>query len=123
MTQMNYNARLTLLSMHADRLNEGEEPAERFLQRQVHLGPDMLALLSLARRLKQALTPVPVPDPFRAQLRDDLVARWGETEARQEGRSRRPLWYSLAAVGSVLPLLGIFVWRRRRRSHTLMGTG
>ena len=120
---MNYNARLTLLSMHADRLNEGEEQAERFLQRQAPLGPDMLALLSLARRLKQALAPVPVPDPFRAQLRHDLVAYVGETGKVHGSRSRKPLWYSLAAVGSVLPLLGIFVWRRRRRSHTLVGTG
>lgn len=119
---MTYDARLTLLSTHADRLNEGEEQANYFVRRHAPLGPDMIALLELARRLKQVLAPVPVPRDFRAQLHHDLIAHSEKTNSQGSRRLRRPLWFSLVAAGSVLPLLGIFVWRRRRRSNTLLGT-
>lgn len=113
---MSYDARLTLLSTHADRLNQGGDAADRFLRKQGPLPPDLVALLTLARRLKRALAPVPPRDGFRTQLRHELAAHGEWNERRQWRSGRKPLFLSLAAVGSVLPLLGIVVWRRRRRS-------
>lgn len=122
---MDYNARVSFLSIHADRLIEGDEQARRFVQKQITLPRDVEGLLSLARRLKRTLVPVPLSEPFRRQLREDLLAHSERHAMSESERSLRPLWYSLAAVGSVLPLVGIFVWRRRRRSdtQTLVGTG
>lgn len=127
---MDEQARIDLLSTHADRLIQGDEEARRFVQQQTTLSPDMKYLLSLAQRVRRALTPVAVPEPLRRELREDLLAHSEKYLATNSGRSLRPrnlrpLWYSLAAAGSVLPLLGIFVWRRRRRSETqtLVGTG
>lgn len=117
---MNHDAQLTLLATYADRLNRGEAYADRLLRRHGPLPLELLALLALARRLKRALTPTPVPEPFRTQLQRDLLASYEPAPVPERNRRRRPLWYSLAAVGSVLPLLGIVVWRRRRRSHTLI---
>lgn len=116
-----HDAPLTLLSIHADKMNEGQESAARFLRRQAPLAHDLLALISLAQRLKDALTPLAAPEPFRSQLHHDLLSHsdWSRRPLAPERRwriSRRPLYYSLAAVGSVLPLLGIVVWRRRRRA-------
>lgn len=115
---MSYDAQLALLSAHADSLNEGEGAAARFLQRHRSLAPDMLALLSLAWRLKQALIPIEAPEEFRARLYSDLVAHSHPSPRSDWHNMRRPLYYSLAAVGSVLPLLGIVVWRRRKRSSS-----
>lgn len=112
---MSYDARLTLLSAHADRLNEGLAAADSFIRRQGGLAPDMAALLSLARRLKQTLVPVAAPEPFRTQLYNELVIHSELSYSTPWPKVRRPLVYSLAAIGSVLPLLGIVVWRRRRR--------
>lgn len=122
---MDIKARIDFLSTHADRLIEGEHSARRFVQQQTSLSAEMRDLLSLAYRVGQALTPVAVPEPFRRQLRDDLLAHSEKHLTSDSERSLRPLWYSLAAAGSVLPLLGIFVWRRRRRSdtQTLVDTG
>lgn len=122
---MNKMARVDLLSIHADRLIEGDDRARRFLQQQATLSPDMKSLFWLAHRVKQALVPIPVPEPYRRQLREDLLTHSENYLATSSERSLRPLWYSLAAAGSILPLLGIFVWRRRRRSdaQTLVGTG
>lgn len=113
---MSYDAQLTLLSAHADSLNEGEGAAARFLQRHSSLAPEMVSLLSLAWRLKQALVPVQAREEFRAQLYSDLLAHSHYSRNKGWRNMRRPLYYSLAAVGSMLPLLGIVVWRRRRRS-------
>jgi hypothetical protein len=81
---------------------------------------EMLTLFALARRLKQTLTPVATPEPFRTQLQKDLLASYEPAYDSDKERGRGPLWYSLAAVGSILPLLGLVVWRRRRRSNTLV---
>lgn len=113
---MSYDARLALLSAHADSLNEGEGAAARFLERHGPLGPDLLALLSLALRLKRALTPLQAPEEFRTRLYGELVAHSHPSARSDWHNMRRPLYYSLAAIGSVLPLLGIVVWRRRKRS-------
>lgn len=115
---MSYDAQLSLLSAHADSLNEGEGAAARFLQRHRSLAPEMLALMSLAWRLKQVLTPIQAPEEFRTRLYGELIAH-SQLSHRNDWRNmRRPLYYSLAAVGSVLPLLGIVVWRRRKRSSS-----
>lgn len=122
---MDNKARVNILSTHADRLIEGENIAQRFVQRQASLPPEVVSLLSLAHRVRRVLVPVAVPEPFRRELREELLAHSDKHLAPAPERSLRLLWYSLAAAGSVLPLLGIFVWRRRRRSdtHTLVGTG
>lgn len=122
---MDNKAQIDFLSIHADRLIEGEHRARRFVQQQTALPADMRSLLLLAHRVRQALAPVAVPEPFRRRLRDDLLAHSEDYLTADSERSLRPLWYSLAAAGSVLPLLGIFVWRRRRRSdtQTLVSTG
>lgn len=122
---MDYKARESFLSTHADRLIAGDEHARRFVQQQVYLPPDVTDLLSLARRLKRTLVRVSLSESFRRQLQEDLLAHSGKKMTTESERSLRPLWYSLAAVGSVLPLVGIFVWRRRRRSDTqpLVGAG
>ncbi len=111
-----YESARTLLSAHADKLNEGEQEAQRFLRRHAPLAPDQLALMALALRLKQLLQPIAAPEPFRTLLYDELLAHDVWRERRRWHNTRRPLYYSLAAVGSVLPLLGIVAWRRRRRS-------
>lgn len=117
---MNHDAQLTWLAAHADRLNRGEVHADRLLWQHGPFPLEMVALMALARRLKRALTPFPAPEPFRSRLQRDLLSRYEAAPIVEEHRSRRPLWYSLAAVGSVLPLLGIVAWRRRRRSNTMM---
>lgn len=106
-----------LLSIYTDRLHRGQGYADRLLRQYGSLSLEMVALLALAQRLKRTLAPVPAPEPFRSQLQRDLLSQYDFQPVSTDNRRWRPLWYSLAAVGSVLPLLGIVVWRRRRRSH------
>ena len=114
---MNYDAQLTLLSAYTDSLNEGADHAERFLWRQGPLAPDLLLLLALARRLSQVLAPLPLSEPFRSQLHQDLITRYKGAASPDDRHERRSVWFGLAAVGSLLPLVGIVVWRRHRRSQ------
>lgn len=76
-------------------------------------------LMELARLLQRALVPVPIPAPFRSQLRQALASRV-ETSSVAEGsvtvatRRRPRVWLGAAAVGSILSLAGLlFFWRRR----------
>lgn len=120
---MTYDARSALLWTHAEKLSEGEEEARRFERRQQALSPDVIALFALAWRLKRALTPIAAPADFRLQLYRELTAHSENSNRNNWQRMRRPLYYSLAAAGSVLPLLGIAIWRRRRRSPSILGSG
>lgn len=120
MTQMNHDGQATLLTTYTDRLDHSQSQADGLLWQFGPLPLEMLTLFALARRLKQTLTPVATPEPFRTQLQQDLLASFEPAYDSDKERGRGPLWYSLAAVGSILPLLGLVVWRRRRRSHTLV---
>jgi len=122
MTQMNYDAQLTLLSGYTERLNEGEDRAERYLRRHAPLAPDFIALVELARRLKQVLAPIPVSESFRSQLHQDLISYYEGVVSPDDDGEWRPAWFRLAALGSLLPLVGIIVWRRRR-SQLLASSG
>lgn len=121
MKQMNHDGQATLLTTYTDGLGHGLPHSDRLLWQFGPLPLEMLTLFALARRLKQTLTPLAAPEPFRTQLQQDLLASFEPAYDSESDRGRRPLWYSLAAVGSILPLLGLVVWRRRRRSHTLVG--
>ncbi len=136
------DALLDLLSRHADALNQNERLAARLLQKQrSSLPSDVLALLVLAQQLKRLLVPLGAPQPFRRDLRRRLTgARLAGPEeilpaidinsglpglARRVGAQaagNRPLLVGAAAVGSLLPLLGLlFFWRKRQRTEPLPG--
>lgn len=123
MTQMNHNGQATLLTMYTEGLGKSQSHADGLLRQLGPLSLEMLTLFALASRLKRILTPVVTPEPFRTQLQQDLLASFEPAYDSEEDRGRRPLWYSLAAVGSILPLLGLVFWRRRRQSHTLVNAG
>ena len=118
MSKLSEESLRDLLAAHADLLNEDQEEAERFVREQSSLGPETLAYLLLALRLKRMLVPVVVPQQFRRQLREQLLAG-GESRGSLIVRMRRhPVWMGAAAAGSLLPLLGLlFFWRRRQRAH------
>lgn len=119
---MNDEALPDILAIHADKLNKGELEANRFLQQQEPLPPETAALFALAGRLNGLLRPVQIPAPFRERLRRQLLASQ-EVEVSVGRRLRRhPFWMGAAAIGSLVPLLGLFIfWRRRQRSHPLPG--
>jgi hypothetical protein len=132
------DALLDLLSRHADALNQNERNALRLLQKQRSpLPSDALALLALARELKQLLVPLGAPQPFRRELRRQLTSTPQVTLAGMGNNGRlpdlarrvgaqaagnRPLLVGAAALGSILPLLGLlFFWRKRQRTEPLPG--
>ncbi|HSM58672.1 MAG TPA: hypothetical protein VK879_21135 [Candidatus Sulfomarinibacteraceae bacterium] len=123
---MGNDALLDLLSAHADALNQGQESVGRLLRSYPALPPGARPMLALAWQLKQTLVPVPVPPSFRAELRRQLHTAAGEGRPApmvvSTGGRWRPLWMGAAALGSLLPLLGLLLfWRRRQRTHPLAG--
>lgn len=123
---MDNEALQDLLTAHADALNQGQESVGRLLRSHPALPPGARPLLALAWQLKQTLVPVPVPPSFRVDLRQQLHAAASEDRPApmvvSTGGRRRPLWMGAAALGSILPLLGLLLfWRRRQRTHSLAG--
>lgn len=108
-----------LLWAHADALNQGQEDVARLLLSYPSLPPGARPLLALAWQLKRVLAPTPVPEPFKAELQQALlaVARGEQAAPVVAVGRRRPLWMGAAALGSLLPLLGLLLfWRRRQRT-------
>lgn len=120
MSALSEEALQNILAVHADLLNEGEEEADRFVQQQWGLGPEAMAYLLLALRLKRMLVPVAMPPGFREQLRHDLLAGEGPDDSIVRRIRRHPVWVGAAAAGSLVPLLGLLLfWRRRQRAQAL----
>ena len=110
---------VNLLAAHAEALVSGVD------EKQWRSGYDprdveaAAALMEVARLLRRVLVPVPTPTPFRSQLREALSSG-AEPPSKVEpsitvSNRRRPrVWLGAAAVGSILSLVGLlFFWRRR----------
>lgn len=120
MSALNEEALRELVAVHADLLNAGEEEADRFVQQQPALDSEAMAYLYLALRLKRMLVPVPVPPPFRRRLRQELLTADDADGSIARHIRRHPVWVGAAAAGSLVPLVGLFLfWRRRQRTHAL----
>ena len=111
---------MNFLNDYADALNAGPEAAQRLLQQHPAEAAELASLLHLAWQLKQLLVPLAAPAGFKTELRRGLLQtefRAGDASARAYPRT---VWMSAAAIGSLLPLLGLLVfWRRRQRAQAL----
>lgn len=108
-----------LLAAQAEALVSGTDEKQWLADYHSHQLEAAEPLMEVARLLRRVLVPVPTPAPFRSQLRRDLFSG-AETPARAKGSvtistGRRPrMWLGAAAVGSILSLVGLlFFWRRR----------
>jgi hypothetical protein len=110
------------LSVYADSIyedldedpSEGEGSVETLLTRYPDQTDDLGSLFKLAEELKAALVPVPVP-AFRAQLRRELEAYTpAEVTVGSIKPNYRRKWLFVAAAGSTLSIVGIFVVLLRR---------
>ena len=108
---------LQFLTAHADALNVGAEEVQRLLRRYPLLAAETAPLLYLAQQLKQTLVPVVVPAAFREELRAQLTEPQQKRGVGSPGSSRT-LWLGAAAVGSLLPVVGLILfWLRRQRTQ------
>ena len=110
------------LSVYADSIYEDPSEREgsvemlltRYQARYLDQADDLGSLFKLAEELKAALVPVPVP-AFRAQLRRELEAYTpAEVTVGSFKPNYRRKWLFVAAAGSTLSIVGIFVVLLRR---------
>jgi hypothetical protein len=121
---MNNRVVLSLLSDHADALNDAEDPSE-FDSRAWLSGhapsqkKQSLLLLELAQAIKRALVPVTTPQPFRSELRQLLDAASPAALTVKRSYHRALLW-GAASVGLFLILLRrIRVGQTQRQAHSV----
>jgi hypothetical protein len=97
---------IEILATHADKLNAGTNEEAKYLATLPEHHDTLYPLLSLARKVKDALAPVE-PDPaFCENLRLSLLAA-----ARQRSASRP----SLQAEGSIKSQRPVHLFRRHRK--------
>lgn len=112
---------VTTLDRYVDRLNGSPNPGVVPLP--LAISVEMAALLHLARKLKQYLTPVEPSPEFRQTLHTTLV---NAASARELHETEHGSWSSQhkreiligAAVGSALSIAGVVAFVLRGRGET-----
>ena len=133
---------IEILATHADKLNAGTNEEAAYLATLPEHQDTLQPLLSLARKVKDALAPVEPDSAFCENLRLSLLAAARQRSAsrlspRAKGstKSQRPLHLfrrrrkeiliGAAAVGSVVSVAGIVAYwihtRATKTHHTLPG--
>jgi hypothetical protein len=112
---------IEVLATHADKLNVGTDEEAEYLATVPKHQDTLWPLLSLARKVKDALAPVE-PDPaFRENLRLGLLAAARQRLASRLGsksqrpvhlfrRRRKEILIGAAALGSVVSVAGIVAY-------------
>lgn len=102
-----------LLMAHGDALGRRDEDAAALISQHLELKPEEQALFALASQLYTVLQPLTAPWPFRAHLREGLLAE-GAVTMREPDRG--VVWLA-AAIGSFISVTGLIVFWRRRRAQ------
>lgn len=105
----------SILSEHADGLNEGIDTAAQLLADYPQASAELESLFQLASSLKKVLVPVRAPVNFVSRLHQDLVNYSPPKVVTKEAQSgQRILLVGVAAAGSVLSVAGLVLLVLRR---------
>jgi hypothetical protein len=105
----------SILSDHADGLNEGRDMAAHLLADYPQATAELAPLFQLASSLKRVLVPVRAPVRFVNQLQQDLINYAPpEVVVKAPKSGQRIILVGVAAAGSVLSVAGLALLLLRR---------
>lgn len=110
---------IRMLTLYTDSFLRTPSPAKRNGIEAWQYLPEMQPYVELIEMLQQSLQPV----EMRAESRERLYASLlNEDEGAMTflERSTPRMWLGAAALGSVLSLAGLFLWRRRQKDDSVI---